>query len=544
MKRRTLLASLAAGGGAVLSGCADVLPPEETGTPTPQRPTDRPTTDERTVTPSTETPSFDRVVDMVEDRGVDPTGEKPIDDALRRAASDGTLLEFPPGRYLVTKPLLLPEAVDFGIRGTGDGHGDVRFVHPTGHPGLLLDVRDGRNCLLENFTADQTGDRRTNTGIVLRVRDGLVVRDVEVAGFTPSEGDGPVERGSIDLVAQVLDPGGVGTVARFTSVGGGEVGVYPDSYPAIYSGVDHRGTLRLVDCHVEDSGGAGVYTSRTFGPVQVTGGRFRNNAVAQIRVSGEGSFIRGAHVVVDTDARRASRGTYETVRGVWWESGDLGKTGGFVEGCRFVARSAPVRRGLLEVDGTAGAMTVRDCEFHVERPRYQAINAFAPGSSPMGGAPERPWGITLENVRVTGAASEQVAIKLDRRARSRLTGVAVLQRGRERDGIAVSRSPGTRIEGSTVDVVRFPIVLSPGARAGEAKCWFALADDNRIRSAAETIPGSHRSLEPADDSACLPSPDLGGGTLVVVGMCDQGYVGAVVGGNGEHRGTAGRSDCS
>lgn len=567
MRRRRVLASIAAGGSGLLAGCQELgpstdfetgAPPTETPTATPSPvpsttgsppATDRQSPEETETATRTTFPAeehqFETVVDMVEQVGVDASGGTPIDDALQRAAADGTLLEFPPGDYLVTEPLLLQDATNFGIRGTGENRGDVRFVHPNGHSELFLNVRGGTNSLLENFVVDQTDDRTTSTGIIFLQRDGLTIRDVEVAGFTPTEGNNPDQDGNIDLIPAVTKSGGTGTIRRFVSTGGGEAGVYPDSYPGIYSGYHHQGTLRFVDCVVENCGGAGVYTSRTRGRVQIDGGVFRNNSVAQVRVAGEGSYIRGARIVVDTAKRSAGRGTYDAIRGVWWESGDFERAGGVVANCTFVAGSAPIRRGLLEVDGTAGAMTVRDCEFRTDVDEFFAIDAFRPGSSSMGGRPARPWGVTVKNVRVTGSANGGVAVRIAGRPDSRIDALAVDQSGNRRDGVEFAQSPGSRIGRSTIDVGRYPIRI-PGGMPDGGNCGLAIASDVEMRSPIEAsaLDGRHVDLRTGANRTCLPGVDVDGGTLVVVKHCDQQFVATVVGGPSDGTTTGTDLDCS
>lgn len=549
MRRRQLLAALAAGGAAALSGCQDIFSDDDEGPTESPPPTTGPGTPERTESPAeseteteieTEEPEFETVVNMVEDRDVDPTGGEPIDAALADAAADDTLLEFPPGEYLVTEPLLLRQADTFGIRGTGEHHRDVRFVHPDAYSGLLLDIRDGRDCLFEKFTADQTDDETTNSGLIVRQQTGFIVRDVEVAGFTPTESKSPDGSGSIDLVAQVLDSDGLGSVIRFTSIGGSQVGVYPNSYPGLYSGADSHGTLQLIDCRVEDCGGAGVYTSRARGQVKISGGLFRNNEVAQVRVSGEGSYLRNAKIIVDTDESRNSRGDYETVRGLWWESGDHGKTGGVAYNCEFVAKSAPVRRGLLEVDGTAGAMTVRNCRFRTDREQYYAIYAFPPGSSSMGGRPDRPWGITIKNISVTGTAGGRDAIRIDSRPGTHLSGVDLDQPGEDRDGVAIERSPGSRIADSTIAVGGFPVRVPLGSEPEDGACRLELGGGTDVRSEQFTgVPGDPVELD--GDGDCLPGFGAHDGTLVVVDRCDQGYVGGII--DRDYDGSTTAHDC-
>lgn len=477
MNRRTLLGALAAGGAAGVAGCFD-WGDDETETPTPgvPSPTTPTPTDRETPTPDP-AERFDAVVDLREEYDVDDTGDRPIDDAFRAAAGDDTLVQLPPGTYKVAEMLVLERVENFGVVGTGTSRSDVRVVHPPGFSDRFLNVRAGRDCLVGNLTIDQTRDRETNSGVVLLNEDGVRVVDLEVAGFTPSR-----DQGSTDLIVQVTDSGGEGTVRRFTSTGGGEVGVYPASYPGFFSGPQHRGVLRLVDCHLERCGSNGLYASRTPGDVRVMGGLFRNNDVAQVRVSGEGSFVRGARIVVDTDDVENVRGSYEGVRGLWWEGGERTATGGYVSECEFVCRSANGRRALLQVDGTAGGMTVRDSSFRVTADNYYAVFARRPGSSDMGGTPERPWGIALENVRIDGEADEETAVRLVGRPGSVIADAAVAQRGADQDGVSLLDSAGSRIVRSDVVAARYPVVVEFGRSVEHADCALRLIDVGQLRS--------------------------------------------------------------
>ncbi|ELZ23107.1 hypothetical protein C475_15699 [Halosimplex carlsbadense 2-9-1] len=402
-------------------------------------------------TPTAE-PEFRTVVDVVADYGCVPDGSEPCNDAINEAIADGTLIEFPPGEYLVTRPIEVDGDITFGMRGTGETRRDVRFVHPEGYSSRLLHVTSGSGSLFENFTADQTDDRVTNSGLLIHQRDGLVVRDVEVAGFTPTD------NGTKDLVVQITDSSGVGTVERYVNRGGGEVGVYPDAFVGFYSGRHHYGTLRLLDCHIEQCGSNGVYASRTNGPVQISGGTYRNNAVSQIRVCGQDSFVRDATIEIDTDAADRVDGTYNAVRGIWWESGWQGKSGGAIENCELAVRSAELARGLVEVDGTAGHLAVRDCAFDVDRDGFRAIQVAPPGVSDMGGTPDRPWDVTLRDVEIDTSASRAVDVLVDGRPGSEIDGLTISQRdSRERDGLFLSNSSGSRVTRYACESSRYPL---------------------------------------------------------------------------------------
>ncbi|QPV63229.1 hypothetical protein I7X12_00940 [Halosimplex litoreum] len=426
------------------------------------------------------------MVDAVADSGCAPDGSEPCDDAIEAAIADGTLIEFPPGEYLVTRPIEVDGDISFGMRGTGDSRRDVRFVHPEGYSSRLLHVTSGSGSLFENFTADQTDDRVTNSGLLIHQRDGLVVRDVEVGGFSPTE------NGTKDLIVQVTDSSGRGTVERYVNRGGGEVGVYPDAFVAFFSGPHHYGTLQLLDCHIEQCGSNGVYASRTNGPVQITGGTFRNNAVSQIRVCGEDSFVRDATIEIDTDAADRVAGDYNAVRGIWWESGWQGKTGGAIESCEFAVRSAEYARGLVEVDGTAGRLAVRDCTFDIDRDGFRAIQVAPPGASEMGGAPERPWDITLRDIEIDTTASQAVDVLVNGRPGSEIDGLTITQRdARGRDGLFLANSAGSRVTRYACESSRYPLWVYTDDSSDSAEELLCLGP--RISIATEASAGADQT---------------------------------------------------
>lgn len=490
------------------------------------------TTSSPTPTPE---PRFTTVLDAVSDLGCDPSGTEPSGDAIRDSVADGTLIEFPPGEYLVTEPLLIHEAVRFGIRGLGASHRDVRFVHPQGYSDLLLNLRDGERCVFENFTVDQTSDRKTNSGLIFLQRDGLVVRDIEMGGFTPT-GDA----GTKDLIAQVTDANGMGVVERYVNMGGGEVGVYPAAHSGFYSGRQHHGTLKLVDCHLEECGSNGVYASKTFGPVQISGGLFKNNDVSQIRVSGEGTFVRNAKIVIDTDNAERVQGTYNTVRGLWWESGWQQKTGGIVEDCQFVVESSELYRGLVEVDGTAGSMTIRDCDFEVNRDGFWAFVVMPPGKSAMGGKPERPWDLTVENLRITGDAADGVDVHIDGRPGTTIDGLTIEHRdGTNRDGLYLSNSHDTSLRNCSISTSRYPFWLYRDESRDGADCLLELGEDVEFSSSlVGRTPLDSESMFGADavddGTICIPDPPDAGSSMVVIRTDGPSFYGRAMQGPPEY----------
>lgn len=541
MERRRLLGLVGGGLAGATAGCAEFLrgpdeesPPSGPGTATGSGPSTRPGTTTGSPTGTGNRPAFqfDTVVDMVADAGCDPNGEQPCDAAVRNAVDHNTLLEFPPGEYLFAEELTVPWVEHFGIAGTGDGPGAVRFRRPRGASDRVFNVRDSRYVLVANLTMDQTDDTETNAGFVVLSRTGLHVEDVAIVGYSPPSG-------TVDLIADVTRSSGSGRVVRFRSTGGGPVGVYPAGHPVIYSGPQHRGLLQLVDCHVEEggSGGGGVYASRTRGAVQVLGGLFRNNDVAQIRVAGEGSLVRGARVVVDPENASHVRGTYDTVRGLWWESGWQGKSGGVVEDCEFVAGSVPTNpRALLQIDGTAGAITVRDSSFELDVPggAYWGVFASPPGVSQMGGPPPRPWDVTLDGVTVAGRAAGTAAVRIDGRPDTRLLDLGVSQRG-PWDGVVLGQPHGARIEGGSIRAGRYPLRIAFDAEAGDG-CPLVVSDLDRLESRTRDRPEGAVTVPLQDGGAegvCLDGDTFSATSVAITGRSADGYYGISLDESGE-----------
>ncbi|ELK51860.1 hypothetical protein D320_14585, partial [Haloferax sp. BAB-2207] len=136
---------------------------------------------------------WDRVVNAVDDLGMDPNGNEPIDDQLDSAYESGTLIEFPPGEYLATETQYWNDDVSrFGMVGTGSSHKDVQFVFPSGNNGekyRFLEITSGDHHVLKNFSIQQTDDSTTTADIWMINDDGALIEDVEWLGRTPTDND-------------------------------------------------------------------------------------------------------------------------------------------------------------------------------------------------------------------------------------------------------------------------------------------------------------------------------------------------------------------
>lgn len=146
---------------------------------------------------------FRRVLDAVDDLGMDPTGGDPVDDGIV-AAGDGALIRFPDGVYRFDDD---PRGISLdgetrGFEGAGD---DITFRAPRDRRGFLLDGVGMEGAYINNIVIDQTAP---NTCIGIRLWGGrVVVRDIVARG----EGDRH-DSGTPLLSASTSPPDGTSSV--------------------------------------------------------------------------------------------------------------------------------------------------------------------------------------------------------------------------------------------------------------------------------------------------------------------------------------------
>lgn len=390
---------------------------------------------------------------MRDDLGCDPTGNSPCDDALETAVESEHRLEFPPGQYRFELDHRFEGVDGLELVGTGEDRSDVEFVFPSGYSGIVLGLWYGRGWRLGNFTVQQSMDRRTGVGIELVPMDDLHVWDVEIGGFSPYNHLG----GQRGLYCDVLEPDGVAVIDRYIHRDPSHVGNYPQGTQAFLADEYHRGTLYCRDWHLENCGENGIYASQTPGDVRVEGGVFRNNEVASIRVCGEGSYIRGASVTVDTEeAHPRNRGQFQNVRGIWWESGTFAKSGGSIENCELSMQSAPLSQGLVRIERTAGAVSLRNCQVQNRTP-WATIDVIEPNRIVSRG----PVEFTAEGLSIDASGGGRPLLRIVDRSGSSINSLQLRSRSLTRDGIEVVHPSGITFESGSVQVGRFPIVFRP-----------------------------------------------------------------------------------
>lgn len=254
-------------------------------------------------------------VDLV-DVGADPDAGENIVPLLRSYVDDDTLVELPPGRYLMTEQFRSTGYDNVGIVGDDativpgtvdemDGKIAVEgtFEGPTRLFRLGVSYAPGDDLHFEGLTFDFTADNCGFRAIEAYVERNMLVRDIDVVGQHDVGSFGPALFG-------VTDPDGISTVEGFRAPDGGAysentVGDITYGPTGIIVPPSHRGKLWLRDCELGGFPDNGLYASCPEGRVVVQGGVFRNSNVSNIRVSGDYSYVRDVTVIVDENPPEA-----------------------------------------------------------------------------------------------------------------------------------------------------------------------------------------------------------------------------------------------
>ncbi len=358
--------------------------------------------------------SFDRVKHAVNDLGMDPNGNDPIDDDIE--FTNGTLIEFPPGEYLVQNKVYENGLHRWGIRGTGSDRGQVRFRPPNGDTQTLFQINgydfrdDCTDILIENVTFDQSATTATAASNQFYIKDGLEIHDVETYGYNPNRGEAnaPNNKEINGLYLMIYDSSGTGVVKNYKYVGETTVVDYPKNASGISVYRNHDGTLYVRDCNIENRGEHAIYASKCSGGIRVEGGTFKNNANTNMRISGSGSYLEDATIGIDRDRSyfiEADTGDEKSGRGMWWEAGDVGKTGGHIDDCDFFLDTNLDTPGLVRVEGTTGAMEIRNSR--IQNNSNESTNTVFVqqiGQGPGGATPPTPHDVEITNCSFTGSS--------------------------------------------------------------------------------------------------------------------------------------------
>lgn len=434
-RRRFLERAVAVGALGALAGC-----PDRGSTDSDERPTGTPadpTTNRTPSTPAVDVPDayaerFDDVVDLGA-TGVATDASSPINQTLDEAAADDTLLYLPEGRYLLDGHWKHEGFENVGLYGP-----EATIVPPEGYAGDMFILGDGdasTGLVVDGLSFDV---RVTNTGprvLHATIADGLLVRDLSVSGIQDTD------QGLTRF--DVTDPEGSGRVQRMRMEDGGKPGTVSTG---CLVGPLSEGTLTFEDCRVAGFPDNGIYGSPAPGPVKVYGGRFANNGISNLRVSGA-SEIRGAHVVCD-EAREG----VPNMRGVRLRRGE----GTVVRDCLIELREVTTSDGAVTLSTGMGSATVADTTIRVDADSVPAIRAKPPGGSASTGSDGSR--LTCENVTILGDAAEGRSVHVADRDASSFRNLCVQQTGVNRDGLFFLRASGSVVADSSFDVTGEAVV--------------------------------------------------------------------------------------
>ena len=320
--------------------------------------------------PTLEDIDTQRTRDAIDDLGLDPTGDQPIQDTLVSELSDGDRIEFPDGTFRLSNHLAIDGYSDFSLVGSGD----TTFVVDSGLTQTVLSYRNCRDCAFVGIDFDQSADD-CSAQTAFNVSGRLVVADVEFVGWSDPDNSGK------KIAFNVRDSSGVATFDRVIANDGTEVGrqgvdhndVHKQQYDGAYwAGPPHEGTAYFIDCEAAHWSDNGIYASRTNGGVVVVGGLYANSSISQVRLGHPESFVGGGcHMVVDRDQIPTENNPdgLAFTRGIWLESGHLDNPGATVGRCFIDVGSVGSFGGCINVAPT-GANAV------IEGP----VEVIAPGS--------------------------------------------------------------------------------------------------------------------------------------------------------------------
>lgn len=419
MDRRRFLKLGGVGTAILVAGCSTTDPDKPTPTP-PNTPVSNTTPMQRF------SDRFDTAIDLTGE-GVSADATESITPYLERYAADDTLLYLPPGRYLMDEALKLDSFSNLGIVGER-----ATIVPPEGYEDGLFIVTDegGANgFLFEGLTFDFRAEDTGARPLLVRVADGLEVRDITVRGTQD------VEVGMFRV--EVTDEDGQGIVERLRLPDGGteESATY-----GCYVGDANRGDITFDNCTIVGFPDNGLYAEPPAGTMTVVGGYYANNDVSNVRISK--GVIKGVHVRCDT----AIDG-WENMRGIRLRQG----SGTVIEDCLVEFSDVTSSDGAIVLASPMGAATIRNTRIHIDTDGIAAIIAKPPESDD-----DTDRSLSCENVCILGSASGTAAIRVEDRPNSVFEKVNIYQTGPDRDGIYLADADDSLVSDTSVSVTGRP----------------------------------------------------------------------------------------
>ncbi|WP_435092844.1 hypothetical protein [Halorubrum sp. N11] len=355
---------------------------------------------------------FDRVLNAVDDLGLDNSGGKAIGSTLLDSLEDGTLIEFPDGRYTIEDTLLDKSVSNVGLVAAEGANPTLVSVTPTNDllDGEYLIAFRGSDILFGGFTLDFTRGSEYGGRVQLLAESGDVsVFEMTTKGQLPGNVDG------YRVEARATD--GVATLDNVNMRDGAVEG---PSATGIFVGPPHAGEIHIRNCDIWHFPSKGIYASNPAHPdvgeggtVHVDGGLYKNNNDCDVRVGTAGSTVKNI-VSVKQDTRQGETVTWKNPipRRHWDGRTDIVQTRSIrlkyghdvlIEGCEFIH---DIGQGAGAITGESthrGGTTIRDCRISVtDADIYPILLNDGSGN-----------GFEIENVSITGTGGRGAAIRVE-----------------------------------------------------------------------------------------------------------------------------------
>ena len=377
--------------------------------------------------------TFSKVLHAVDDLGMDPTGQQPIDDDF--VVDDDTLIVFPSGTFRAGKHVYIgsnavtnygwkaadgAEPVIVPSTDTGGSAGRLRWWH-----------RGGGNYLLEGLTFDYT---KSGYGgmICMGAQTGrFVCKDVTIKG--------PMPDGCALAFRFQGASGTTGIVENVKLEDGIESGA--GNCMGMFVPQEHAGEVTIRDCTVAKFNNNGLYASGPGGPsgngghTHVEGGEFCNNNVSNVRLGTDESYAKNVSVVVD---RATTYGSYGVdARGIWcWYESPT------IEGCDLTHTGDSSGDAPITVSH-GGSPTVTDTRIKLDSDGYQAGVLLTESADN---------GSSFDSVSVTGSMSGKDAVLDESAGGTDYSNCCIYMPKSGQDGIRLTGGGGYSVTDTNINV--------------------------------------------------------------------------------------------
>ncbi|WP_144797952.1 hypothetical protein [Halorubrum depositum] len=388
--------------------------------------------------------TFDRVVNATTDLGIDD-GDR-VDSALGDAANeDGTLVQFPPGEYLVRSSMSV-RADNFGIESTTGNREDVVFKPVSGTDPTMFRPRDDPSGF---YVGSVTLDRRDEWDSSLTLMRGnfsdkVYVTDLLVNGWAPDGGEQL-------LIFNIVDSSGSALVDGVTRRGPSQFPAYPGTTITIFNGRGTTGDITYRNLEIHNATESGLYAGKARGATRVEDSYFKNCAHSAVRVTGNDSWVKNTTVVMDIDDLHPDAMTVdpegiELNRGIWTQSNDVERGGPLIEDCEIIINNAGDGIAGILNHGDTGGMELRNTRIECNQDDIRPILIQDESTSKAG----KPYEAVLDGVSITGPGSGKPAIEVQDRNGTTIKNSCIQMPNT--DGIKFEGTSDATIEDTNVNV--------------------------------------------------------------------------------------------